>query len=94
MPNNTRIVSGTICSWWGTIEEASRNTDGLPHCPYCSLPLFEFETSRAWWQMVHHYDASHPGYNQFIGWLEGKCFPSIKDARDAYEQATGRKVAL
>lgn len=91
------VVTGAICTWWGEIGDASRtklSSSSIPCCPHCGSPLFEFESPRAWWKMVHKFDADHPGYNQFISWLRGRCFPTIYLAKIQYESETGRKVAL
>lgn len=86
MTGDQRIVYGARCSWWGSIAEVSTTGTGLPCCPHCAGVLFEVESEAAWWAEVDGYEAAgHPGYRSFLGWLRGKCRPSLEAARAEFD---------
>lgn len=91
MPDQ-RIVYGVRCSWWGSIVEVSAKASGLPCCPHCGGVLLEVANETTWWRDVDRYEANgHPGYRAFLGWLRGKCRPTVADARAEYDAATLRQ---
>lgn len=96
--DDTRVVFGARCSWWGDIGDVGktpRNSRGfsLPCCPHCKGMLFETDNPEIWWKGVDKFEAdNHPGYRAFITWSKGQCFPNGKAALAAYEAATGIKV--
>ena len=83
---DTRVVYGSRCSWWDSIDKASATGSGLPVCPFCKCPLFEMESEEEWWKNVDsHEKKSHPGYRGMIEWGRGKCFPGYKTLQREYE---------
>lgn len=95
-----RIVYGMNCTWWDGIEKVGhKGPDGplgrLPCCPHCKSVLFEMPSPKQWWDGVERFQAAgHPGYCDFIAWMQGKCFPHIAAAKAAYESKPGRSVTL
>lgn len=82
---DTRIVYGTSCTWWGSINEvAVRN--GLPCCPFCHGMLLEYPTEEDWWSAIrmHAVRVNDLGYEWFIRWLRGRCFSSWIAAQEYY----------
>lgn len=93
---DTRIVYGARCVWWDGIEKIGKTPagvgptakmGGLPCCPHCGGVLFEMDSPKRWWDGVAKHEANgNPGYRAFIEWLKGKCFPTMDDAKAAYER--------
>jgi hypothetical protein len=100
MTEDTRIVYGINCVWWDGIEKVGAtppSPDGItiPCCPFCGSPLFELPSPKEWWDGVEKYERDgHPGYRDFISWLQGKCFPGRSAAKAAYEASGKRRVVL
>jgi hypothetical protein len=88
MSNQKRIVYGSACMWWDGIEAASTTAGGLPCCPRCGGVLFE-DDEDAWWIHVSVYNQDHPGYDAFVRWLRGRCFPSVAEAQAAFKDEGG-----
>lgn len=81
-----RIVYGFRCSWWGSVTEAGRTASGLPGCPQCSGVLMEVEDAGVWWRGVDEAEAAgRRDYRAFITWLQGKCYPTLDDARRVFD---------
>lgn len=100
-PVDTRYVYGARCTWHGPISAVnviphSGAGGGLPVCPHCSGPLYEFPSVMSWDNMVATYNAKHPGYTEFVEWLGsyGRCWPNPVVAQRQYEALTGKKVQL
>ncbi len=84
MLKDKRIVYSAYCTWWGSIYDVVLN-DNLPVCPYCGSALFEMSNIGQWYHVVDKYEASGaPGYRDFIDWVRGKCFKTMKEAEDAF----------
>ena len=79
-----RIVCGARCLWWDSIDKAASR--GIPVCPFCGSPLYEFESEESWFRAVRkHEENGSPGYTDFIRWLRGKCFPTTEKAQLQYQ---------
>lgn len=95
-----RIVYGTRCSWWETIDKIATTYTGLPICPHCRSPLFEVESIEVWQAGVDQFDKDHPGYADMIAWSRGQCIPALHGSgplvalRAAYAIETGEQVDL
>lgn len=77
MPKDPRIVFGANCTWWESIDKASKiiGTD-MPCCPRCHSVLFEVANEEVWWRDIENYDSQQrPGYRKYMEWAKGKCFP-------------------
>lgn len=89
---DTRVVYGARCAWWGSIADVGSTRSGLPGCPHCGGVLFEIDSEEEWWASAHRHARAQgdPNYPEFLAWLRdaGRCFPTIKDARDAWWAAT------
>lgn len=91
MTADTRIAYGANCSWWGPIADVGTKPSGLPCCPVCGGMLFEVASSDEWWSGARRYEADgHPDYVAFLEWLQGRHFPSLDVAQDAYRESTLR----
>lgn len=92
MKDDDRVVWGIRCVWWDTIDKIGLKTEAygkksenpLPCCPYCGSVLME-NTAERWWASVNAQDEEDPGYRDLIEWMRGRCFPSMDEARAAYE---------
>lgn len=66
-----------------TISPARLGRPGLPCCPRCGSVLFQQEDDK-WWEDVRQHEANgNPGYEEFVRWMRGRCFPSMKHAQEA-----------
>lgn len=80
------VAYGARCSWWGDRDEAgTKEIEGskLPCCPFCKGMLFQMPVER-WKKAVANRAEYERGYHDLIGFMKGKCFPTIEAARDAY----------
>lgn len=85
MKEDPRIVTGALCTFWGSIDTVKVNADGLPVCPHCGGVLYEYPDEATWFKGVDSYEAGgHPGYRALIEWARGKCFPGMREAIAAY----------
>ena len=87
--HNKRIVYGTNCVWWDSIDKVATIDDepgGLPCCPHCKGVLLEIEPGE-WWRGVDQQEEKTPGYRALIEWQRGKCFPGMEEAKEAHEKA-------
>jgi len=83
------VAYGSRCAWWDDKQRVGSRRVGahaLPCCPHCSGVLLE-TTWESWTKGVEeHAEQSGDGaYPAFIEWLRGKCFPSLRAARAAYD---------
>ncbi len=90
-----RIVYGTVCTWWDSIDKVGRGIPfGLPCCPHCGGPLLEVSNEQVWFNAVDaHEKNGHPLYRKFIEWQRGKCYKNTEAARQAYEVEVKEKVS-
>lgn len=84
---DTRIAYGSRCVWWDNIQKTGKGFQGLPCCPHCKGLLFEVPSMEQWQRGIDEYDKHNPGYKDLMKWLQGKCFKTIKDAKNAILQA-------
>ena len=87
MAEDTRIVYGANCVWWGRIQEVSRTKSGLPCCPHCGSVLFEVPSEREWWANVDaHESKGNLGYRSFVEWLHNHHYLDMFEAKTDYER--------
>lgn len=81
------IVYGAGCVWWDFISKASKNSHDLPCCPHCGSVLFQMEPKQ-WRERVEAYQQQTRdlSYKDFIQWLQGRCFKTLKEARACFDQ--------
>ena len=83
-----QIVFGAECTWWGTSAEAP---DGV--CPQCGGQLNTLPDEAAWQARAQQIAAESVGlpvdYVELVGWLRGRCLPSLDAAVTAYQQEVG-----
>lgn len=94
---DTRIVYGSVCSWWDNIYKVTKTNTvpSIPCCPHCGGPLFEMPDLTTWYSAVEEYARDHPGYREFIDWLRGKCFKGgYPEAIAVYEKETGTTIRM
>lgn len=91
--NDSRIVYGTQCTWWESIEKVDRGMPhGIPVCPHCKGTLFECASEEEWMKLVELYSVENAGYKAFIMWLRGKCLKTLVIAKGQYTVETGIHV--
>lgn len=85
-PPDTMVVYAARCTWWDYKSQAGRLASGLPCCPFCRSVLFETELAD-WDRNViaagpppEGHPAHGVDYPKFVGWLRGRCRPSIAAA--------------
>jgi hypothetical protein len=85
---NDLHVYSVYCLWSGPITAAKRLPGGIPYCPYCGSVLLRIDETK-WQRDVAQYEASDPGYSQFVRWIENqpRCFKTLKDAEKVYAEA-------
>lgn len=95
-----RVVYGMACTWWGGIKDA-RHTQAGPRCPGCGGPLLEVPSPEAFWLAVRMFEEGrcesgkeHPGYAEFMRWMERRCFQDVRIACVAYKASTGITIDL
>lgn len=99
MPDS-RIAYGVRCTWWDTIDKTAKfqpkgKDYGIPVCPFCKGTLYETPNLEAWQEKMDRAEANgHEGYKEFAMWCQGKCFPGLDSAREAYVKATGKDFEL
>lgn len=83
----TQVVAyGAVCTWWDDKSKVATKPSGLPCCPICGGVLYETERD-VWWRGAQKHEAEgHPGYGQFLAWLQGKCFANSDQAELAYQE--------
>lgn len=88
-----RIVYGSQCSWWDSIDKVAVTPTGLPICPHCGGVLFEVDNQQVWDEAVKSYELTENlrsggamNYSRFIAWLRGKCFPTVQEARAEFNK--------
>jgi hypothetical protein len=71
--------------WWDSIDKIAAN-HGLPACPVCGSPLFQFESIEKWNASVdaHAKRVGDPGYPALVAFTRGKHFTKISEARAAF----------
>lgn len=87
MTDQNQIVYGFGCSWWDSIDKAGvKEPEGLPCCPHCGSVLLQVD-EETWNRGVDKETTQNdPRYREFIKWSRGKCFPSIRHARQAFDK--------
>lgn len=90
---DTRFVYSARGTWFGSIHEVGKTASGLPCCPHCGSPLFEYDSEAIWWDQVDKYDATHPGYRLMWEWARGKCFPNMAALEKAYAESRSGQMA-
>lgn len=99
MPDE-RIAYGARCTWWDSVTRAGKWTPkgkdySIPTCPFCKGALFEVPNLAVWQAQADEHDKNgHEGYRAFIDWCQGKCFPGIHSAKNAYKAETGKDFEL
>lgn len=83
MSNDNRIVYGTFCTWWGSIDDVSLQED-LPVCPHCKGVLYEVDKEE-WEKGIEDYEKDQLGYREIMNWTKDKCFKSMKDLYVSYK---------
>lgn len=83
---NTKVVYGISCTWWDLIDNVTYN-EGIPTCPNCGGLLYELPDLENWFLEVARYakEIQWPGYNDFVEWLQGRCYPDLDVAKVGYE---------
>jgi len=71
-----KIVTCTKCTWWDSIDKAKSSI--VPICPFCNAPLLQHD-EKVWSKGILSYDEEHPGYLDFLEYLKGQSFKSMKD---------------
>lgn len=90
-PSDGRIVYGSTCTWWDSIDKVRKTGAGLPCCPQCGGVLFEMDNEAAWWASIDRYErekrgARRYGYRAMMVWARGRCFVDFAALTAAYEE--------
>ncbi len=82
-----RVVYAARCTWWDLVGNAARRADmGIPCCPHCGSVLFEVASLEEWWEGAEQAELTGSiGWQDFLEWLQGKCRPTMDEARAEYE---------
>lgn len=87
--SDSSVVYGATCVWWDLFHNAAVGPPpfNVPVCPKCGGVLYELPDLFAWWKQVGEYYKmlGVADGEDFIEWLQGKCFPTLEDARLAYD---------
>ena len=88
MPNDPRIVYGSRCLWWDSIDKVSilttQSGTRLPCCPFCRGVLYEIPDLKTWEEGAKKYEANgHSGYVEVLNFMRGKCFKTMDEAKEA-----------
>lgn len=92
---DTRIPYGVNCTWWDSIDKVALTPPGqsgirIPCCPFCGSVLYEVDSEEIWFDGAQRYENNgHPGYVEFLKWMRGKCFPTVKVAAAFYNALEG-----
>lgn len=93
MPD-TRVVAGARCLWWDSIDQVATKASGLPCCPQCGSPLFEWDSEEEFMASVRERDAAEPGHEELVLFVRGRCFTSPEAAREAMAEEQRIRAAV
>lgn len=85
---DTRVVYGATCTFWGPIGSVGINDNGLPCCPHCKGMLFESPIEGTFLEGAPNHEIDgHPGYLSMLKWAKGKCFRNINEVEEAFRRS-------